>query len=101
MPAGGVITLYATGEGQTTPAGVDGKLAGTTNLTIPVQGVSVTIGGLPAVIDYAGAAPTLVAGVLQLNVEVPTGFAAGAAIPVVLQIGGVKSPTVTIAVSAQ
>jgi uncharacterized protein (TIGR03437 family) len=99
--AGSVITLFATGEGQTSPAGVDGKVAGTTNLTTPVQGVNVTIGGLPAVLNYAGGAPTLVAGVLQLNVTVPSGFAGSGAVPVVLQIGGVNSPTVTIAVSAQ
>jgi uncharacterized protein (TIGR03437 family) len=99
-PAGSVITLYATGEGQTSPGGVDGQIAGLKNLASPLQPVSATIGGLPAVIDYAGAAPTLVAGVLQVNVEVPAGFAPGSSIPVVLQIGGVNSPTVTIAVSA-
>ena len=68
---------------------------------MPLQPVSVKIGGLPAVVNYAGAAPTLVAGVLQLNVEIPAGFAAGNAIPVVLRIGGVDSPVVTIAVSVQ
>ena len=100
-PAGSIIMLYATGEGQTSPGGVDGVLTGTKNLAMPLQPVSVKIGGLPAVVNYAGAAPTLVAGVLQLNVEIPAGFAAGSAIPVVLRIGGVDSPVVTIAVSVQ
>jgi uncharacterized protein (TIGR03437 family) len=100
-PVGSIITLYATGEGQTSPAGVNGKIAGTTNLTIPLQPVNVTIGGLTANVAYAGAAPTLVAGVLQVNVEIPSGFAASNSVPVVLQIGGVNSPAVTIAVSAQ
>jgi uncharacterized protein (TIGR03437 family) len=68
-PVGSVVTFFATGEGQTTPNGVDGKLAVGTPLPQPVQSVSVTIGGLPAVVEYAAAAPTLVAGVMQCNVR--------------------------------
>jgi uncharacterized protein (TIGR03437 family) len=101
VAVGNIITLYVTGEGQTSPAGVDGKIAGISNLTIPLQQVSVTIGGLPASIVYAGGAPTLVAGMMQLNVQVPSGFASSNAVPVVVQIGGVNSPAATIAVSAQ
>ncbi|MES1262665.1 MAG: hypothetical protein ABUS49_13105 [Acidobacteriota bacterium] len=98
---GSVITLYATGEGQTSPGGIDGKLAAGSNLPMPVQTVNATIGGLPAVVNYAGAAPTLVAGVMQVNLQLPSGFAPSGAVPVVLQIGGVNSPAVTIAVSGQ
>ena len=98
---GSIITLYATGEGQTSPGGVDGKLATGNNLPSPIQPVSVTIGGLPAVVNYAGAAPTLVAGLMQVNVQVPAGFADSTAVPVVLQVGGVNSPAVTIAVVSQ
>jgi uncharacterized protein (TIGR03437 family) len=100
-PIGSVIAFYATGEGQTTPGGVDGKLANGTSLPMPVQGVNVTIGGLPAVVNYAGAAPTLVAGVLQLNVQVPTGVVPSGAVPVQVQLGGLFSQQVTIVVSAQ
>ena len=98
---GSVITLYATGEGQTSPGGVDGKLATGSTLPMPVQTVNVTIGGLPAVVNYAGAAPTLVAGLMQINVQIPSGFAAASAIPVVVQVGGVNSPVATIAVTGQ
>ncbi len=100
-PVGSVVTFFATGEGQTTPNGVDGKIAGAAPLPQPVQSVSVSIGGLPAVVDYAGAAPTLVAGVMQCNVEIPTGVAPSGAVPVQVQVGGVTSQIVTIAVSAQ
>src|SRR5450759_5319915 len=41
---GSVLSLYATGEGQTSPAGVDGKLAAAT-LTQPAAKVTVTLGG--------------------------------------------------------
>lgn len=98
---GSIITLYATGEGQTSPGGVDGKLASGSTLPSPNQPVSVTIGGLPAVVNYAGAAPTLVAGLMQINVQVPAGFADSTSVPVVVQVGGVDSPAATIAVISQ
>jgi uncharacterized protein (TIGR03437 family) len=100
-PVGTIVTFYGTGEGQTTPAGVDGKIAAGPSYPSPLQNYSATVNGLPAVIDYLGAAPTLVAGALQFNVEIPTGVPGGSAIPVVLTIGGVASQTVTIAVSNQ
>ena len=98
---GSVVSFYGTGEGQTNPGGVDGKIAAVAPYPAPQQNVSVTVGGIPAVVDYAGAAPTLVAGVLQFNVEVPSGVPGGVAAPVVITIGGVASQTVTIAVSTQ
>lgn len=95
---GSVITLYATGEGQTNPSGSDGKIA-VAPLPAPVQNVKVTIGGVDAPVQYAGGAPGLVAGVMQVNVTVPPQVTPGAAVPVVLSIGGVNAPGgVTIAV---
>ncbi len=41
-----LITLYATGAGQTSPSGVDGQIAGST-LPQPVLDVKVAIGGQP------------------------------------------------------
>jgi uncharacterized protein (TIGR03437 family) len=53
--------------------------------------VSVTIGGLPATdITYAGAAPGLVAGALQVNVRIPASVASGDQ-SVVLRIGNTIS----------
>ncbi|MBI3697004.1 MAG: IPT/TIG domain-containing protein, partial [Acidobacteria bacterium] len=79
---GSIVVLFGTGEGQTTPGGTDGKLAAGT-FPKPLLSVSVKIGGLDADILYAGAAPGLVAGVLQVNAKVPDGVASGA-VPVVL-----------------
>jgi len=42
--AGSVVVLYATGEGVTSPPGIDGSLVGST-LTQPLANVTVTIGG--------------------------------------------------------
>jgi len=94
--AGSVLSLYATGEGQTSPAGVDGKLAAAP-LPQPVAKVTVTIGGVAAEVQYAGGAPGQIAGVMQVNVVVPGGLSG--AVPVVLTVGGVSSQGgVTVAV---
>jgi uncharacterized protein (TIGR03437 family) len=99
-PPGSVIVLYTTGEGQTSPAGVDGQVAAGTGPK-PLLPVTVTIGGQPAQVQYAGAAPGLVAGVMQVNAVIPAGTPAGN-VPVSIQVGSQTSqPGVTIAVSAR
>ena len=93
---GSVLSLYATGEGQTFPAGLDGKLAAAP-LPQPVAAVTVAIGGVAAEVSYAGGAPGLIAGVMQVNVVVPAGVSG--TVPVVLTVGGVDSQDgVTVAV---
>lgn len=95
--AGSAIAIFANGAGATNPAGVDGQITGSV-LPVPLLPVTVTVGGVNAKVLYAGAAPDLVAGVLQVNVVVPSGLASGSAVPVVLTIGGVSSPAgVTVA----
>jgi trimeric autotransporter adhesin len=95
-----VVSIYATGEGQTSPAGADGAInGGTLPLPAPLLPVSVQIGGLPAQVMYAGAAPLEVAGVLQVNVVVPAGVPTGPSVPVVITVGTASSQTgVTIAI---
>jgi uncharacterized protein (TIGR03437 family) len=89
---GSVVVFYATGEGITTPAGVDGKP--TSVATRPVANVSVTVGGVAAT-SVALEAPGAVAGVLQVNVTIPAGAPSGAAVPVVLTVGAASSPAGT------
>jgi len=92
------ISIFATGGGVTTPASADG-LVSSTPLPVPISNMSVTIGGLAAEIDFKGAAPGLVSGVLQINAQVPAGIAPGAAVPVQLRIGSATSTSqVTVAV---
>jgi uncharacterized protein (TIGR03437 family) len=96
---GSVVILYATGGGQTDPAGVDGLLA---NLALPIPRlpISVTIGGISANVSYAGAAPGFVAGLMQINVTIPNNAPIGPAIPIQLSSGSAASPSaVTLAVN--
>jgi uncharacterized protein (TIGR03437 family) len=83
---GAVIIIYETGEGQTNPPGTDGLLA-TTSLPKPIAPVSVLIGGVLAKLDYAGAAPEEIAGLMQLNVEVPANAPTGDHVPVLVIVG--------------
>src|SRR5262249_41682875 len=63
-PAGGTVTFYMTGEGQTNPGGITGSVTGAA-IPRPRLPVSVTIGGRPANVVFYGEAPGLVAGVMQ------------------------------------
>jgi uncharacterized protein (TIGR03437 family) len=84
--AGSIVSLYLTGGGQTNPTGQDGSVPVLPVLPQPVLPVSVTVGGKPATVKFAGAAPNTVAGVWQVNVELPAGLTSGA-VPVVVQLG--------------
>jgi uncharacterized protein (TIGR03437 family) len=88
---GDIISLYATGEGQTTPAGVDGKAA-SVPYPYPNLPVTATVGGQDAPVKYAGGAPGLVAGLMQVNIQIPSGIQTGNAVPVVLRVGDAFSP---------
>ncbi|MDX2149253.1 MAG: putative Ig domain-containing protein [Bryobacteraceae bacterium] len=96
---GSIVSIFATGEGQTSPLGVDGKPGGMPAAEPVAQPVMVIIGGQLARVVFAGGAPSLVAGMLQVNAEVPPGVAPGDAVPVVLLVGGVPAqPGVTMAI---
>jgi uncharacterized protein (TIGR03437 family) len=85
---GEIITLYITGEGQTTPAGINGKLAAAGKWPTAAGNLTVMIGGAQAAVRYQG---EVYAGVMQLNVQVPAGAPAGNAVPLVVSVGGVAS----------
>jgi uncharacterized protein (TIGR03437 family) len=91
VSAGSAIQIFATGQGQTSPGGVDGLIEPLSlPLPAPLLAVGVIIGGVPADILYVGAAPGLVAGALQVNALVPKGVAPGAA-PLFVSFGGISN----------
>ncbi len=96
---GSIIVLYATGEGQTGPFGVSGKLA-FDYYPKPQLPVSVTINGQAAEVIYAGAAPNLIAGFMQVNVLIPETISTIGNVPVVITVGDASSQEqVTISVA--
>jgi uncharacterized protein (TIGR03437 family) len=70
-------------------------------LKYPNLAVTVTIGGIPAVVAYAGSAPGLISGVMQVNVTIPLTAPTGTQ-PVVVTVGtantqsGASAATVAI-----
>lgn len=95
---GSVIAIFATGEGQTDPGGVDGQLARGETLPRPKQQVEVLIGGKRAEVLYAGAAPGQVAGLFQVNARIPADVEAGEA-AVQVKVGNAASqPGITVVV---
>ena len=98
---GSVVVFFVTGEGQTNPGGVDGRLNEFTRLEDfprPIQAPRVTVGGQPAEILFAAGAPGFLAGLMQFNVRIPEGLTPGPS-PLEISIGSVTSQAgVTIAV---
>jgi uncharacterized protein (TIGR03437 family) len=90
---GSVIVFFATGEGVTDPAGIDGRV-GAAPLARPVQPVFVRVGGKPAQLLYAGNAPNFVAGAMQVNVRVPDDAPSGDS-SLYLIVGTTASPPIT------
>jgi uncharacterized protein (TIGR03437 family) len=101
VSGGSVIQIFATGQGQTSPGGVDGLIEpAVLPLPAPLLSAGVTIGGVAATsIQYVGAAPGLVAGALQIDVTVPDGLPSGPA-ALVVSFGGVdfSQPGLTVAI---
>ena len=87
------VTLFATGEGQTIPAGVSGKRS-VAPYPQPAAEVAAQVGGRAADVLFAVEAPGQ-AGVLRIDVVIPT-LAGSGAVPVALSVAGVFSPVVTV-----
>jgi uncharacterized protein (TIGR03437 family) len=89
--------VYATGGGLTNPASTTGSVNSTTTL-MPLMNwtqtsgtVTATVGGMPATITFAGAAPGLINGVYQFDIQAPVGVS-GNALPLAITIDGVSTP---------
>jgi uncharacterized protein (TIGR03437 family) len=94
---GDYLTIYCTGLGAVTNQPATGAAAPLSPYSQTTTPVTVTIGGVPATVSFAGLTPTYV-GLYQVNVQVPPGVPTGAAVPVVVSIGGQSSNITTIAV---
>ena len=87
---GSIATLYATGLGVMEPPVPDGGvISDPASLAKTRLGVQVFVGMQNAEVLYAGTAPTLVAGVIQVNFRVPQ--VSGDALPLFLGVNGASS----------
>ena len=92
------ITLFVTGEGQTSPPGIDGLVSAGPNYPTPLLPVTVTIGGVAATVVSATEAPGQVAGVLAVQVTLPSSVTTSNTVPVQVQVGTAVSPAINVAV---
>jgi uncharacterized protein (TIGR03437 family) len=97
---GGITTLYVTGTGDVSPALKTAYSPSSTtappNLPMPLLPLSVTVGGVPAFVEYAAISAGLI-GTTQINILVPSSVPLGTQ-PVVVTVGGVASAPVNIVV---
>jgi uncharacterized protein (TIGR03437 family) len=100
---GSIVQVFMTGEGQTSPPSVTGAIT-TASLPppqvtpAPLLAVGVTVNGQPALYVYAGEAPGLVSGMMQLNVQIPANAPSGD-LPILVSIGGnISQSNVTVSV---
>ena len=98
---GGFGTVYATGLGDVSPALSSGIPVATgtsvANLPKPLLPVTVTVGGIPALVPFAGLT-TGVVGLAQINFVAPPSLSGTQ--PVVVTAGGVSSAPVNIEIAA-
>jgi uncharacterized protein (TIGR03437 family) len=87
---GSYVTVYFTGGGITSPAGSTGSISGQT-LRYLTQTVTATVGGVAANVSFVGAAPGLLDGVNQLNIQLAVNTPTGSAVPLVISVGGQSS----------
>ncbi len=97
-----ILILYVTGEGDVTPTLITGatpaRQTDPTRYPTPRQAVTVTIGGVPANVAFAGI-PNGIAAEMQINVTVPANAPLGKQ-SLVVSIGNVPSQSVSLTVNA-
>jgi len=97
VKAGQTIVIYCTGLGEVKPPVTAGSPTPNSPLSNTVNQVTLTIGGVPASVAFAGLTPGQT-GLYQVNAVVPPGVPPGNAVQVILSAAGQQSAPVTIAV---
>jgi uncharacterized protein (TIGR03437 family) len=95
---GSVIMVYGTGGGITSPLGVDGAVTPAIPHPYPLS-ASAILGGVTAKVIYAGGAPGLISGAMQVNIQIPSDAPSGPSVPLVISIGATPTQAnVTVAI---
>ena len=96
VAGGDWVVVYANGLGPVNPGVALGQAAPADPLSRTALSPVVTVGGVPAKVDFSGMTPGF-AGLYQINVQIPAGLPAGTANPLVISIGGKAAPAVALA----
>jgi uncharacterized protein (TIGR03437 family) len=97
LTAGGTATIYLTGAGEVATLIATGSWpASATSLPKPSLPLSVTVGGVPAFLQSYGLTSGYL-GMTQVSFTVPASLTPGT-YPVVVTVGGVSSPSVSLTV---
>jgi len=97
VKAGEVVVIYCAGLGKVDQEVQDGFPAPTSPLARVIDPVTVTVGGKPANVLFAGLAPGFT-GLYQINAVIPDGLGASGMAEVILKVSDQTSPVVTIGV---
>ena len=73
---GETVAVYLSGLGTVSPTIPDGTPGPTGTLSLATNTITALIGGISAPVSFSGLAPQLV-GLYQINVQIPSGLAAG------------------------
>lgn len=92
-----MIQIYCTGLGPVTNRPASGSPALGNPISYTSATPTVTIGGAQATVLFSRLAPGAI-GEYQIDALIPVGSAKGAAVPVMIAIGGAASNTVIFAV---
>ena len=93
--AGDVLVIYCAGLGAVSPTVAAGSAAPLSLISNTERTPKVTIGGVPARVDFAGLTPQYT-GLYQINVVMPESVKPGDLVEVTVAVGNVTSPPVTI-----
>lgn len=94
---GEFVIVYATGVGNLNHMPVTGAASPSSPLSAAVDLPSVTVGGAPASVAFAGLTPGMV-GLVQINTQLPATYAAFSSLPLVVTFAGASRPAVSLAV---
>ena len=96
--AGNIISVFMTGEGQTSPLGITGSItckngcATLQQIPAPLLAPNALVNNQPATVVFYGEAPSMMAGLLQVNLVIPPNTPSGLA-TLAISLGGISSQT--------
>ena len=97
---GSVISLWMTGAGNMSTIVLSGSIGPLSPpFPTPALDVSAWINEIQASLTFAGQAPGLVAGIIQVNLQIPLNSTTGSAVPIWVDVGDFVGPPVTLAIN--